>query len=334
MKRRYSILLCSALIISALVGCSSHSSSTSAGLKSTPSPAPSEDISSGSATDSTNLPMTYTDAKALYDSWKSIDFRPEDNFSKYGAYYVKKADDTFYSLLPFMKTTYESRVLLLEDTQKNSIPALSRSSGDSLILFSDSNNLNTLFLCSVGESGYTLPISFGKYGFHAPFAYHNVYKNFVSTTFDSDTLEILYDLDVSTGLTSLQNATLDSMSYDEISVLPNAIQDDSLSYIVSLDKGTFAHIEYYEGTTYGEADVAADYFYLVLNSEWHDSTGNKHYEPILAELPISLTKEGYAEVDISSLAPGYYAVPIKGYRDNFNKFHADSSPLVVFQIVD
>lgn len=332
MKRFYSILLSSALIISTLVGCSSHSSS--ARPKSTPNPTPAEDISSDSSTDTMNLPMTYTEAKALYDSWKSIDFRPEDNYSKYGAYYVKKADGTFYSLLPSMKTTHNSRCLLLEDSQKNNIPALSRSSGDSLILFSDSNNLNTLFLCSVGESGYTLPISFGIYGFHAPYAYHNVYKNFVSTTFDSDTLKILYDLDVTTGLTSLHNATLDGMSYDEISVLPDAIQDDSLSYIVSLDKGTSAHIEYYEGTTYGEADVTADYFYLVLNSEWYDGIGDEYYEPIITELPISLTKEGYAEVDISSITPGYYAVPIKGYRDNFNKFHANSSPFVVFQIVD
>lgn len=324
MKRHFSIFLSSALIISTLVGCSGHSSSVSTRPKSTPSPAPVEDISSNSATDSTNLPMTYTDAKALYDSWKSIDFHT-DNYSNYGAYYIKKAGDTFYSLLPSMKTTYDSRVLLLEDSQKNRIPTLSRSSGDSLILFSDSNNLNTLPLCSVGESGYTLPFSFRYGGFYAPYAYNKFYNNFVRTVFNPSTLEILYDLDVSTGLSILQNATINDMSYDEISALPNTMQDASESFIVSLDKGSSAHIEYYEGTTYGEATITADYFYLVLHSSWHDR-GVKYYDPTITELPISLTKEGYAEIDVSNLNSGYYAIPIQG--------STYASPFVVFQIVD
>lgn len=94
MKRHFSIFLSSALIISTLVGCSGHSSSVSTRPKSTPSPAPVEDISSNSATDSTNLPMTYTDAKALYDSWKSIDFHT-DNYS-----YLKIHRKTVYPLFP------------------------------------------------------------------------------------------------------------------------------------------------------------------------------------------------------------------------------------------
>lgn len=94
MKRRYPILLSSALILSMLVGCSRHSSSAGSIPKSTPRSTPSEDISSGPAADSgpteSNLSMTYTDAKALYDHWSSIDFNSSDkNFSKYGAYYVK-----------------------------------------------------------------------------------------------------------------------------------------------------------------------------------------------------------------------------------------------------
>lgn len=334
MKRHFSIFLSSALIISTLVGCSGHSSSVSTGPKSTPSPTPAEDISSGSSTDSTNLPMTYTDAKALYDSWKSIDFNPGKDFSKYGAYYVKKADNAFYSLLPTMSSSSESRVILINDQQENNIPTISRGSGDSLILFSDSNYLNTVYLCSATESGYTLPLSLGMYGFSSPYAYSHISKDYESTALAPDSIEVLPDSYTSTGLYSLHNATLDGMSYDEIRALPNAIQDDSLSYIISLDKGTSAHIEHYEGTDYGEANITADYFYWVLDSEWYEGLGTEYYEPIVTELPISLTKEGYAEVDISSLTPNYYAVPIKGYFDNFNKFHANSSPFVVFQIVD
>lgn len=101
-----------------------------------------------------------------------------------------------------------------------------------------------------------------------------------------------------------------------------------------MDKGTSAHVVYYEGTAYGEANITADYFYLVLDSEWYEGFGNTYYDPVVTELPISLTKEGYAEVDISSLTPGYYAVPIKGSYDNFNHFSAHLSPFVIFQIVD
>lgn len=339
MKRRYPILLSSALILSMLVGCSRHSSSAGSIPKSTPRSTPSEDISSGPAADSgpteSNLSMTYTDAKALYDHWNSIDFNSSDkNFSKYGAYYVKKADDTFYSLLPTMSSRYGSRVILLKDQEQSSVPTLSRSSGDSLILFSDSNYLNTVYLCTVTESGYTLPLSFGMYGFSASYAYSNISKNFEGIALDPNTLEVLPDSYTSTGLYSLHNGTLDGMSYDEIGALPNAIQDDVLSYIVSLDKGTSAHVEYYEGTAYGEANITADYFYLVLDSEWYEGFGNTYYDPVVTELPISLTKEGYAEVDISSLTPGYYAVPIKGSYDNFNHFSAHLSPFVIFQIVD
>lgn len=332
MKHCQLLLLGLALMLSILVGCSGHSSSTSSTPSSTPQPTPSNTTASGSI--GSNLSMTYTDAKALYDYWNSIDFRPEDNYNKYGAYYVKKANDTFYSLLPTMNSCYGSRVLLLKDLQESNVPTISRSSGDSLILFSDSNYLNNLPLCSITESGYTFPLSFGKTSFHAPYAYHTINKNYVSTTLDPNTLEVIFDADVSAGLTNLQNATLDGMSYDEISSLPNAIQDDALSYIVSLDKGTSTHIEYYEGTAYGEADIAANYFYLVLDSEWHEGFGAAYYDPIVTELPISLTKEGYAEVDVSSLNPGYYAIPIRGHRDSYNKFKVANSPFVVFKIVD
>ena len=212
MKRRYPILLSSALILSMLVGCSRHSSSAGSIPKSTPRSTPSEDISSGPAADSgpteSNLSMTYTDAKALYDHWNSIDFNSSDkNFSKYGAYYVKKADDTFYSLLPTMSSCYGSRVILLKDQEQSSVPTLSRSSGDSLILFSDSNYLNTVYLCTVTESGYTLPLSFGMYGFSAPYAYSNISKNFEGIALDPNTLEVLPDSYTSTGLYSLHNGT-------------------------------------------------------------------------------------------------------------------------------
>ena len=93
-----------------------------------------------------------------------------------------------------------SRVILLKDQEQSSVPTLSRSSGDSLILFSDSNYLNTVYLCTVTESGYTLPLSFGMYGFSAPYAYSNISKNFEGIALDPNTLEVLPDSYTSTGI--------------------------------------------------------------------------------------------------------------------------------------
>lgn len=347
-KRKNFLLACSAVFILSqlLAGCSGHTSNSSSTLQKTSEPISTEAPSSDYVEE--NSPLTYDDAKALYESWLSKRSESNKSYSKYGAYYVKKSDGTFYSLLPAMKTSQTSRVLLLTDVQESDIPTISRNSNDSLIFFSTSDNLDYLMVGSVTESGYTIPISLGKYGFSAPYAYNNIKNDFVSTAFDFNTLDILYDSAISDGASRLGNATLNGLQYDDISTLQNIVHDSSEkrgsdmvaspSYIISMNHNESAHIEYHVGTDYGEANVNANYLYLVLNADWSEFMGNGEFTPQMAKVPVSLSNEGYAEVDISSLTSGFYAIPVSGYYSDYsndvNNFSATLSPYVVFKVID
>lgn len=346
-KHKKILFACSAVLMLSqlLTGCSSHASVSSSTPKNVSEPIATELPSSSYAED--NSALTYDDAKELCASWLSKRSESNKSYSKYGAYYVKKSDGTFYSLLPAMKTSQTSRVLLLTDVQESNIPTISRNSNDSLIFFSTSDNLDYLMLGSVAENGYTIPISLSKYGFTAPYAYNNTKNDFVNTAFDSNTLDILYDSAISDGSSRLSNATLNGLQYDDISNLQNIVHDSSEkrgadmvatpSYIVSMNHNESAHIEYHIGTDYGEADINADYLYLVLNADWSEFMGNGDFIPQMTKVPISLSNEGYAEADISSLTPGFYAIPVSGYYSDYsndvNNFSATLSPYVVFKVV-
>lgn len=347
-KHKEILFACSVILMLSqlLTGCSNHTSVSSSTHNNVTEPIASETPSSSYAED--NLPLTYDDAKALCASWFSKRSESNKSYGNYGAYYVKKSDGTFYSLLPALKTNQTSRVLLLTDVQESNIPTISRNSNDSLIFFSMSNNLDYLMLGSVAENGYTIPISLGKYGFCSPYAYNNAKNDFVNTAFDPNTLDILYDSAISNGPSSLHNATLNGLQYDDISTLQNIVHDSSEkrntdmvaapSFIVSMNHNESAHIEYHMGTDYGEADISANYLYLVLNADWSEFMGNGKFIPQMTKVPISLSNEGYAEADISSLTPGFYAIPVTGYYSDYsndaNHFSATLSPYVVFKVVD
>lgn len=324
MNRHIPLLLSTAIIAFSVTACSSAPASsivTSSSSNNT--------TASSSDSSITNSAMTQDEAKALFESWKSANFAYGKNYSKYGAYYVKTADDGFSILAPAMKSCYDSSVLLFDASQSNPIPSLSRSSGDSLVLFSDSNSLTALKLCASTATGYTYPLSFDELGFFSPpYAYNVSSGDFSSTVFDPDSLQILYNRDTYQALVSLSNATLDGQAYNEICSLPNAVSDTPLSCILSVSKGDQCHVEYYKGTDFGEGNVSADYFYIVLAIKSALNAGD--YDPDLFDAAISLTKNGYAEVDISDLLPGYYAIPVTVSPNG----SAALSPFVVFQIID
>ena len=148
-KHKKILFACSAVLMLSqlLTGCSSHASVSSSTPKNVSEPIATELPSSSYAED--NSALTYDDAKELCASWLSKRSESNKSYSKYGAYYVKKSDGTFYSLLPAMKTSQTSRVLLLTDVQESNIPTISRNSNDSLIFFSTSDNLDYLMLGSV-----------------------------------------------------------------------------------------------------------------------------------------------------------------------------------------
>lgn len=337
-SRRFLLMFASALLLCSLfAGCTGQASSSDT--------VPQVDFSSSQDTSTEqseeseyiaqNQSLDFDSAKALYEFWQAKDFGYADNnyYKEYGAYYVKKSNDTFYSLMPSMKSDSSSRVLLLKDWQENSLPTISRNSGDTLILFSDSNYLTSMPICSIIETGYTIPFSFSEFGASTPYAYNQIAKKFDSCAFSFDPFTLLFDGDALDGPYVIHNYTLNGLSYDEIWNSPNAIPDDSLSCIVSLDKDSSSHIEYYEGTDYFETDVIANYFYMVLDSTWYEGIGTSDYEPIPTDHTISLTKSGYAEIDISGLTPGYYAIPLPE-RNMSGKIIYHSTPYVVFKVVD
>lgn len=334
-SRRFLLTFSSALLLCSLfAGCAGQASSSDT-VSEVDSSSSQETSTEESEYIAQNQALDFDSAKALYESWQAKDFGYADyNYYKaYGAYYVKKSNDTFYSLMPSMKSASTSRVLLLKDWQENALPTISRNSGDTLILFSDSNNLTSMPICSIIETGYTIPFSFSEFGASTPYAYNHIKKDFDSCAFSSYPFTLLFDGDALDGPYNIHNYTLDGLSYDEIWNLPNAISDDSTTCIVSLDKETSSHIEYYEGTDYAETDVIANYFYMVLDSMWHEFMGHGEYSPIPTDHTISLTKSGYAEIDISSLTPGYYAIPLPR-RNMSHEIMYTLTPYVVFEVVD
>ena len=79
---------------------------------------------------------------------------------------------------------------------------------------------------------------------------------------------------------------------------------DLVEDIYNLNEGDEYMVSWYEGTQYNELSLPADSKFYVLEG---GSTGRADYE-----IDGALTKDGYAEYDLSGVSPGIYAV-VNGY---------------------
>lgn len=336
MKHPLIILVALTMFAASLSACSGNASvsisSSSTAVSS------SEDGTTDSAVNSTasstekTTGLSLEEAQALYQEYY-FNRNKEEDLSAAGSFFVQHADHTFDLAAKTSKISDNGCAVLVKDSDASKIPVLSHSAGDSLVFISNSSSVTDWVLATVTRTGHTIPLSVSPHGFYPIYSFYQRTSGlwFGRGNFDSVTMELTDFNNDDTSIHSFINATINNQDYDQLKQSNNALPVEDDVSLLDFAQDSEVNIGYYDGTTYKETTLKSNYTYFILDYAINNGPlSSRNYEPVKTIVPVTLTQNGYAEIDISTFAPGYYVIPVRRIETDIMR----GLPCVIIQIVN
>lgn len=261
----------------------------------------------------------------MYDEEVELEGYSQEDAQMIGGYFIQNVDNRYIQLARGCNLDDRSQgsFVTCDITEYPDVPVVHE--GETIVLFTESdidvNKNRTAF--NVLQEGYTIPMYYDNTYDH--FDMPDYYGEFYEETIDN-----IDGVDMET---FMQNNAISAADFckaeGQTLIGKRGCNSKYLIQLLPFDEIKDVNVGYYDGSTYNEITLQSSFKYFAYDG-CSDNDDGEYFRG--NTLPIELTKEGYAIVDVSSLPAGTYIIREKDddyYIHDYTLTNSDES--YVFQ---